>query len=627
MRPELGCAQRFVFLAVCVALSAGSLLAQETPSTSEPMHIGLPVDWSSQHIIYTRNGSVEDMMRVRSDPRFLHSFLIHNAREHIVGLDATSGGGVQQANDADAEPQRALPVGLEPPQRPRRGTGRSRADWAMSLGAGGMAIGESPAMYTFDPTAKPTCTTSSANIGDWVVFSLRLPGGTSAGQANLLALTNLYSGSSPTGLCGAAPTWLFSYHIGSGGSLLSPVLSYPDGKKVAWIENTTGGGAHAVLHVTTWKYGEGTDATHPSAIGNCASGNSCDVPLSYTTLGGCGAPSGINTNSEIYVDYPSDVAFVGADNSYLYHISGIFKGTPTVDACIQVNTTPGIAISGGVYDPLLSPPEFFISDSKKLYAYTYSAGAFTLVTSYTYGQGTLTGPGPILDAFNNFIYAFSANDLAGHTSVTQIKTSLLGSTASVVPLGPASTNSWPVLFYGAYDNNYFNNGPANSLSTLYSCGTDATTTTAQDLFAISFNSTTGVMNTTPRMSANKNVNPGGLNGTCSPITEYYDGGTDRLFIGMGQHTATSGANVVSMWDVTTPLSNSTTTPTAVTTNSSPATTYWGGSSGIIADNNASSVLFPQAHSIYFTTLATSGTNTPCGANNYCAVKLTQGGLQ
>jgi hypothetical protein len=124
------------------------------------------------------------------------------------------------------------------------------------------------------------------------------------------------------------------------------------------------------------------------------------------------------------------------------------------------------------------------------------------------------------------------------------------------------------------------------------------------------------MNTTPVMPANKNVNPpnGTANGTCSPITEFYDGTTDRIFVGMGQHVANSGANVVQMWNVTTQLNSASTTPTA------SASPYFGGPSGLVIDNNANAT--PQAESVYFTTLVCAAANA-CGANNCCAVKLTQ----
>jgi hypothetical protein len=180
--------------------------------------------------------------------------------------------------------------------------------------------------------------------------------------------------------------------------------------------------------------------------------------------------------------------------------------------------------------------------------------------------------------------------------VTQITTSLTSGTA--VELGPESTNTAPILFYGAFDNNYYNNGPKSSLSTLYSCGTDQTNTNWQDLFSISFNASTGVVNTTPAMSYNTNVNPSGVPGLCSPITEFYDGTNDRIFVGMGQPASSGGSNVVTMWNVNNQLTNTSGTSGAMPTYTAEATGYFGGTSGIAADNNSGD---SEAESIYFST--------------------------
>ncbi len=624
------CVQPVIFCVGMLLMVTGAMYAQDAlpiPAPSAP-NFGIPEDWSTQHVIYTRNGSVEDMLKVRDDPRFLNNILLHYIREHGHQTQPPASAGLNEAglseNGFDADTQEL------PPQDPGevgvlRSTTltrkiHSKVDWAVSLGANGMAIGESPAKYTFNPIATPSCS-------DFIVFSTK---GTPAvgSQANLVAFTNLYSGSSPTGLCGTAPTFLFSYAIGSGPSYLSPVLSL-DGTKVAWIETSSAN--HAILHVTKWSIGQGTNATSGSvAIGSCPSAGSCDDAIDYTSTApstGCAATADSNTNSELYVDYPSDTGFIGADNGNLYHVKGIFNGTPTFDFCIAVNTAAGTGMSGPVYDPLLN--EVFITDSKTLYAYTVNATSSTpsyaLKASYVYGSGAAnvyTGPGPVLDAFNGYIYVFSSDDKNADTSVTQLPVSL--ASAAIVPLGKASTNAYNILLYGAFDNNYYNYGPANALSTLYSCGADPTTTTAQDLYAISFNATTGVVNTTPAMSANKNVDPGTKNGTCSPITEFDDGTHDRIFVGMGQHAAATGANIVTMWDVTSARPTATTTPTASTNGSTQP--YYGGTSGLIVDNSASGTA--QAESVYFSTLYT-GTIATCGtsASNYCAVKLTQGALQ
>jgi hypothetical protein len=399
-----------------------------------------------------------------------------------------------------------------------------------------------------------------------------------------------------------------------------------DGTEVAWLENAN----PAILHVTSFAAGQGTNATTGAVAptgtwsnGACTpAGASCDFALSYTTSAGCAANSAQNGDSDMYVDYPNNAAYVSANNGILYRITGIFHGTPAVEFCTTVNANAGAYMSGTVYDPLLN--EVFVTDSKKVYAYSVGATSFTPATpaSYTYAKGGYAASAPVLDPFNEYIYLFSTDDAetTSHTSVTQLPTSLAAGSAVFVPLGAVGTNPNLYLGYGAFDNNYYNNGPANAASTLYTCGSG--TATAQALFAISFNPSTGSANTTPAMPANANVNPGGGNGICSPITEFFDGTTDRIFVGMGDYAAAAtGANVVTMWNVTSRLTSATDKPTAT------AVGYQGGTTGFTVDNNANPNNYPQAESVYFSTLNTSASATTCGANNYCAVKLTQSVLQ
>ena len=168
---------------------------------------GIPEDWSNRHVVYTRNGSFEDMVKVRDDPRFINSVRLQKMRERRSQANLAGTGGTP-------------------------GSKNSKVDWAVSLGHfAGMAIGETPAKYTFDPNAPPTCTDLTAvppTIGDFVVFTINVPGTNhvaAGSQGNLVGITNLYSGTDPTGICGTRPTFLFSYAIGSTGSGLSPVLS------------------------------------------------------------------------------------------------------------------------------------------------------------------------------------------------------------------------------------------------------------------------------------------------------------------------------------------------------------------------------------------------------------------
>ena len=629
-------AQRAILCVGTLLMVTGTMNAQDTltiPPASTPRSGG-PEDWSNRHVIYTRNGSVEDMLKLRDDPRFLNSMLQHYIREHRsqTGPPATAGWNETGWGDKSFGEDTS---GADTPElQPRRPIPRirnkhSKVDWSVSLGpTAGMAIGETPAVYVANYAA-PSCS------NDFIVYTINAAAAVGKpGQANLVGLTNLYTNGAGTGFCsGTDPSFLFSYAIGAGGSPLSPVPSL-DGTKIAWIENRTA--THAYLHITKWVANQGATATYPAAVsgafsnGACIpSGSSCDFALDYTasTYPGCNtAFIAANGHSDLYVDYPSNSGFISANNGLLYHIKNIFSTTtsPSVDFCIPVNptfeTTPSTAMSGAVYDSVLN--RVFITDSEKIYAYTVNASVatanFSLAASYMYGNSLSnyndqTGPGPLLDAFNGYLYVFSGYDANSNTSVTQLPTSL--ASAVTVKLGPKSTNPNPILFYGAFDNHYFTNGPKSALSTLYSCGTDSTTTTAQDLFAISFNALTGLANTTPAMSSNKNVNPGGNNGLCSPITEFYDGTNDRIFVGMGEAGAASGANVVTMWNINTQLTNTSgpggTMPTPMATTSA---TYPGGSSGTAADNNANGTA--QAENVYFSTEQVGSASTAVAGTGY-----------
>jgi len=222
---------------------------------------------------------------------------------------------------------------------------------------------------------------------------------------------------------------------------------------------------------------------------------------------------------------------------------------------------------------------------------------------------------PIVDSTNGFVYVFSGADSTNaHSIVSQINLAL--TSQSVANIGPNSTQ---FILDGDFDNAYFTSGPKTGAGTLYACGTQSNSATKPSLYALSFSSPNGIMNTTPAMSDNRNIN-GASNpaGTCSPLLDFDDGTTDRLFVGTGNFGGTNGANLVTEWNVNT-------RPTNATTPNATATNEWGGSSAFTIDNVATA---PQTSSVYFGTLRPPASGTaPCGAGNFCAVKLTQSGLQ
>ena len=593
--------------AVTVMVIAASPIARaqsDVPeSAASPMRLSVVQDWSNRHIIFTNGGKPEVVAAAQRDPRLLNNWLSRNAG--LLGLgripqlaesQSAGQGGFGRSRNLPAFP----PVSLATAKAKNR---YSKIDWAMSLGpTGGLPLAEAPAKYTFDINATPSC------ANDFVVYTVGFPRdalSTAAGtQANLVGFNNLYSGTG-TSLCNrTTPTFLFSYAVGAGGSDLSPAISL-DGKKIAFIE----AGARSILHVVTWATGagQGTNATTGAVVPN---GASSVVSLDYTniTTAGCTANRATNPNGSPYVDYNTDVVYLTAGNGVLYHVSGVFKGTPTLNYCVTV--AAGAALTSPVYDSVSN--KVYVSDGKSVFAYTPGATSFTAAGSIqicsTAGGIILS---PMVDSTNGVLYVFSNNNNASTNAiVSQVPLNL----ASHVDAAIGAKNTSSYIWVGDFDNAYFT---APSGGSLYACGNQTNSGSKPALYTLTFNGA-GVMNTTPAMSNNVTFN-GGANpaGICSPLTSFYDGTNDRLFAGVGAFGATTGANVMAMFNIATRITSNATAPNATAANE------LGGTSGITVDNTSAS---PQAASIYFGTLA-AGAASPCGANLFCAVKLTQSGLQ
>lgn len=581
-----------ILLAIVILASAAGVLVDGLPIRSGAQarvdeHIGAPLDWSTRHIIFTNGASVEVAAAAARDPRSWMQWARRNAFWF---------------GNRGRRP--------EVPTSPRR---HIRFDWAMSLGSnGGMPIGETPAKYSFNTTGY-----SCAN--DFVVYVIgATPGAT---QANIVAFNNLYTGTvssscpfgpqTPPTTDYTQPTFMWSYQVGTGAVNLSPVLSL-NGNEVAFIESAN----DAMFDVLTWVSGQGTSATSPATPG---AGGSSVVRLDYTntTVAGCTANAAGDNNSSPYIDYGSDSAYVGANNGELYRISGVFNGTPTVEYCITVNA--GAALTSPVYDSVSN--SVFVSDGHSVYAYTPGANGFTLVRSIAVAKASVAGNpiilSPIVDSTNGFVYVFSAADSTdAHTIAAQLNTSLTTQTTAAIGLPAAQ-----FVLDGDFDNAYFTNGPTTGAGTLYACGTQANNGNKPSLYALSFSAPNGLMNTTPAMSDNRNINSAANpNGSCSPLLDFFDGTNDRLFVGTGNYTGTGGANLVTEWSVNTRIASNATKP------GNTATNEWGGTSAFTIDNVNPN---PQTSSIYFGTLHAppAGNTTPCGAGNFCAVKLTQSALQ
>jgi hypothetical protein len=555
-------------LIAIVAVLAGALHAQVVHEEERPM--GLPQDWSHNHELFTNLASPEAAIASQSDVRLLHNWLARNR-----GL-------LQQGTPIqDRFNEGEMPVFV-------RRKHAAKVDWSISLGTGNIAQNQYPAKYSFNINATPDC------VNDFVVFGLNVLGVT-AGQANMLALNQLYRGSSPTGLCGtgsAAVMWAYNTStIALGVVRTSPVLSL-DGTKVAFVES---GSVSSIFHVLKWATGagNGTSATNSAVpgIGNSASMTS----LIY-------APTATNTRSSPFVDYKNDVGYIGANDGKLYKITGVFDGTPALaGAPWPVTISAGLALTAPIFDSVSG--KIFIGDSngvlKSVLAATGTLSATTLTVGSTGLGGGIVDP-PIVDSTNGTVFAFSGNDGTGAV-VVQANTALTQLARGSVGRGGASGTAIN-LHAGAFSNGYFS---TPSTGFLYVCGTLNSGNARPALYRFGFTGTT--LNTAgaggPLQIGNTSPSE------CSPTTEFFNSNTtahtDTLFLGITTDCVTGGAGgCIDDYNITGAM------PTAALNGVGET----GGTSGIVVDNVSTSA---QASSVYFSTLGAT----------HSAIKLTQSGLQ
>jgi len=592
------------FLAFGLGLAASAFCQTLTPDGRLP----LPTDWSTKHLIYTGGFTAEQMQKMRNDPRLYYSWLMQGHAPKSPG--ATSGS--------------AAAAATKPKQAPA-----PHRDWAFSLGGGTVAQNMFPAKYSFN--AGSTTLTSANCTGDFAVYGLNVAG--SSTQANLVALDNLYSGTSPTGLCGSAPTVLWAYNVTteSGGTVTtSPVLS-ENGEEVIFVESYSGG---SILHVLRWNSSDGgtvgspkTPTNKESGLSSCPATASCLVSI---TLGGSGHTI---TNSSPYLDYSGGIAYVGDDDGTLYKITNVLS-TSTAPSVTSLTVSSGTMLTGPVYDSL-SGYVFVGGHNGVLYAVTASSMALAKNPSIQVGySGTCSSAAnnqlsdaPIVDSTNGFVFEYTTTGTDNeHNQVMQAYTSSSypsgnanypGGTswtaAATADVGEGDTscnsNISKPTHAPAFDNAYYT---SPSTGHVWVCGSENNSTTDYpELWNVAFSGTPALLGTvtgsTSYISATSEAQ-------CSPVTEIYNGTTDFIFLGEGY---TSFAYLYG-------FTISGTTATGIS--GSPITSYpdaTAGTSGIIIDNIASQA---QASSIYFTTLAKS--TTVCGSTSaYCAVKLTQSGLQ
>jgi len=582
---------------------AGMDNAARGDASTKQTHLGYPQDWSSRHLLMPGMRSEDVLEAGQHDPRYVYNMVMRQVamerfRRH----------------------------------RERRHGSDIKIDWAVSLEKGYVPQNQFPAKYQFDVVAD-SCTS------DYVVYGLTVTSGT---QANLVGINNLYTGG--TLVCNSGTPWVsFAYNTvtKTGGQIeTSPVIS-TDGTKVAFVESTSGGSYFHVLALPS------PIPTSPSQDGTVLvplTPSTCTTP----TTPGCMTSLTIQTsatdsNSSPWVDYNTDTAYVGADNGLLYKITPVFGGgapalVTTGGWPVTVSTQATKVLTAPVVDDRAG--SIFIGDGE---GYLYSVSMASPGGTYaaqlevgwaTHGAGTGIVDPPIVvndpaNSTTDQVFAFTGCSVvlgiggavsqvpATFTSSTTLSDSNTVDLGSATGAGDCTGNN---VHSGTFDNAFWLNGSTSGH--MIACGfvNKGGAPAPPAMYMYPF--TAGELNDGPAPSSTFSINTT-KGDECSPLTEFYNQTTDRLFFGVGSTDGFLEASTITT-SLTTPTCTGAPTSTCV---KSP--TALGGTSGIVIDNQLSN----GGTNIYFSTLAAGSVNgqkcnvTGGTGNPYCAVKLTQSGLQ
>ena len=516
---------------LCVATLLGmAALLQLSAQAQEPApSVGLVRDWSFHHAVFARIGPPKEMYAAARDPRAVQAW----RSALLAAAPPTSYGPEDEARSFHGR----FPLRPRPVLRPHVYT-----DWSISLGSAGTATAMYPAKFSFDINAAPDCT------NDFVVYPVnQSPNST---HENLVAFNNLYSGTAgTTGICnraasagdvGTSATVMWSYAVQSSdnaGVMTSPVLSL-DGKKVAFVTSMNGQQPH--FHVLAWKSGDGVNSSDlqdpagttkvlnlfTTSAPTAGSGTATDLAFGASS----GGPG--DTLSSPFVDYGRDTAYVGDDKGNLVRIKNVFcpgnscaGAAPSIDTSWGIGGTVAVAcaakLTGPVVDVTTTGNVFVGCSDGKLYGFN-SSGTALANSPVTVGDGSATGgvvDPPVVDGVNGFVYAFSGNNGANAVAA-QTKIDL--SSLVTVPLGAGGAG---IVHSGALNDAYFSSATSTNWF-LYAQGFNGGGTQTF-LYWIGFGATRSMHATA---TAHTNTHPAATQ--ASPLTEFLNAGTDRLFFGV-----------------------------------------------------------------------------------------------
>ena len=589
---------------IALTLAALTLNAPVRAQDAAAAPSGIADDWSHHHAVFSapaterdalKSGHYNEWFRVVTEPRYITQQQKRNStivQPTLVAplhrLPIENGGHAGGFGD---------PFSRRPP--PRHGHSPSiHKDWSMSDGTTSIAANAFPAKYSFS--------TTTASCNDYIVY----PTGSAPANATVIAYKNIYVGT----CTGTVPTVAWAYNTG-GASTLSPVLS-PDGSQVAYIQ-TNANIASLVLLKPLLTSGGTVASPAAATLQTAASYRACTAPC-YTTLTLSGSPNDTNS-SPFYVYYSADTVYVGDNSGKVHKFTGVFSGTPAEASTggwpVTASTAASTILTSPIYDSGASQLLFVGDGSGYLHSVTTTgATSQTVLTSnqMVCGTGGMVDP-PIVDSSTENVYVFVGDGCDATPGNSYINRFAAGTSISgtygqnYANFGNASTNSTSTIARtGSFDNTYYS-GTGNT-GNLYACVNGV-------LFQIPMSGLSGTTNQTAR-KYNTMVSTVSNASTCSPITEFFNGTQDWLFMSVianGNATGCTGAC----------LYNFNVQGAGTTGNVTDGATATGGTTGIAIDNSLSGAGESQ---IYYTTLsnqACTGNGTTGNGTGRCAIQTSQ----
>lgn len=465
-------------IALSAMLAAAFSLDVSAGEPKKPAQPATPVitDWSQHHLIFSQPRTPEQAARVQKDVRYQQQMARHTPHP-----EATLRTGQEESKLSRLRFWR----------RHHRRYARMHRDWSMDLGSNAtVGAGKYPAKYAFSSTSA-SCISVLPLIPDYVVFPTSISG---TGISSIVAYTNLYAG------CGGpqVPGVFWAYDTG-GQVTTSPIISF-DGTQVAFTQ-TSGGVSSLVL--LKWAPFTGIVQT-PVPLTSVPAATYASCPALTVPCMTVFSLGSLDTDSSVYYDYGSDIAWVGDDSGKLHEFTGLFKGTPA-EATAPWPVAVGTALSSPVHDDLSG--NTFVGDSSGFLYRVDGSGNPTASGQLDVGTGLTDGP--VIDSTAGSVYVASSNDGA-QAALFQLSTTFAsGSIGTEVSLG-VKTAGTPV-YHGAFDHTY-ETAPTPT-GNFYVCGNPGDVPT---LYQVPV--TAGVMGTPlagPIASTTTEAE-------CSPVTDVYN---------------------------------------------------------------------------------------------------------